>query len=798
MGKHAHPEEGMRRLKDIIKGTHAKPQKKAPHEHLKTAVEGEQERISKLSKIIRRPSRSVMESGNIQDLKAEVESLTAKIKELARKIIEAQGKVLKIESERSSIQSEIDKLRAEEAKVSESIQPHKMAESTLREQAEAYLAQKMEEEILCDDILREYPEAQAEYKKTEKSLKALKASVATVRDEVGRMPDNLTRLDAQVTENLTKITEYEKRLAALDKDIAQAKTTLESSINQQRTLSQDYDRITVEKNNIEEAYNLYDGLDHTILDTEKVRGELTTIAQEITLKQKEIVDNEIRKKELREALEKEDERGRQIRDTLDINIGKIRGTEAKFTVYAELDHAVRELGDLERKVLEDEQKIHQSKEQLKSAQTQSAKAKAEIKAVVEREGDLKKKLGDVLKEKQKLEEELAEISATGSEKLIIELPDVLRQAIQRETEKIGKLGENIEELEKTETEAKKDINRLGDELEKDRREAKAKEKQVVYMKNKLGSAGYSEDQRLIFRKQIDALNLEGKEIEAKISASDLERKRIKSTALKTERQSQKLTDEIKELTKKTEEAKATLIRLEQEMKFSRERKVKAWAGSVPLMRLIYPLKSHMDRILDEKSKLKAELGEAARLQKKTEGDLDSAEKYVEKCRNSLSSLEEDYVQAQSGIQNANKQNTQLRMDKDSVTRQLNDKQEHIPLIEAEEQVLSAKLEELKKRINDLNNTRKQHDKNIRQADSNANKAQKRLEAAREQVKQVEEKIRSYQQKIDSLEAKMAGENTRIIQTLDEKKQFERQMEEFKRQQAITESEIRIISGIYRA
>jgi chromosome segregation ATPase len=279
-------------------------------------------------------------------------------------------------------------------------------------------------------------------------------------------------------------------------------------------------------------------------------------------------------------------------------------------------------------------------------------------------------------------------------------------------------------------------------------------------------------------------------------ASDEERKHLKSKAAKIERQSQKLSEDIAGLKREIEEAQKSSQLMDDELKANRERRIKSWAGNASFMRILYPLKARMDTVLDERSKIKAELEEAQRIQKKAESDLDSSEKYVEKCRNTLTAMEEEYVSAQTQIHALEKQDNDYRADKESLARQLKEEEEHLPFLQAEAASLSEKLEEQKKRLAEKTTQRKQHEKNIRDIESAENTTQTRLESNATQMKQTDEKIKTAAAKSAALTASMTEENTKLIQVMDQKQALDKQLADNKKHQTIIESEISIIAGIY--
>jgi chromosome segregation ATPase len=291
-----------------------------------------------------------------------------------------------------------------------------------------------------------------------------------------------------------------------------------------------------------------------------------------------------------------------------------------------------------------------------------------------------------------------------------------------------------------------------------------------------------------------ALDRQG--LEAKLKSCDSERKHIKSKMVKAERQTQRLLAEIEGLKQKIVNAENELVVKDEELKSNHERKVKAWTGRLTVLRVLYPLKAEMDRILDEKSKIKAELDEAVKVQKIAESDLNSSEKYVGECRNKLSGLEEEYVGLQTKIHAVEKQNAEARINKESLKRQLKDEEEQIPLIEAEANTYSAKVSETKKQLADLDNNKKQHQKNIRGIEGNINRTQKKLGAVLEQIKQTEGNISAVTQRNEMLSNRIADRNTGIIRALDEKQAMEKQLTEHRKQQSVLESEIKIIAGIY--
>jgi len=790
--KHASKEEALKHMSELIRGKASKEKDMA-----KTRTMAfEEGRIEHLASFIKKPPKSLVESGNLPDLRREYAQLKSLTLELASKILDIQNQIGKIEQNRGRVQSELDDQRKGETKLHEALAAQWQVESQANEQLENLKRQRREEEITVGEIDSADRELAGEYKRIQKELKEARDRLTKTKRNIQRIPDRIAKADAEIAENLRKIQDNEKKLATLDKDLTAAKTTLESAITAQRMVALEYDRVSAEKGKIEDAYRLYGEVDDIHARKEKLVKSIEEAKTEIASKEKTSDETEEEKKAVKGLLEREEETQRQIRKDQEGNSTKIRELESKFSVYAELDLATTAVTEANNRVSEEQRELEGVRQKQKDTSDSLAAAKKEIQDLIAKEGHLNKKLEEVLSEKQRLEEDLQEISSSPEEKLIIELPDVLRDAIKKETEKITASQNKITTLEKTEEELKAQAIKSRESVEDSLKVVKAKEKELLYIKNKLGSSGYDEGVRLLLKRQIDSAHMEKKDLEAKIKASDAERKQLKIRGVKAERQGEKTHEELEELKRSINDAKAGLIRLDDELKSNRERRIKSWAGSMSLLRLLYPIKAQMDKILDEKSKIKAELDEAIRIQKKLESDLDSSEKYIQKCRQSLSLTEEDYVGLQMQSRTLEKQNNDLRAEKESLGRQLKDGEEHQPLLDAEAASHNEKIGQIQHQMKEKKEARKLHEKNIRTLDANIGKARKNADAKTIEIKKTEELLSTLTPRIQAASAAYGGENPKILKLLNDKQDMEKQLGGYKRRQAIIESEMKIISGIY--
>jgi chromosome segregation ATPase len=788
----------VRSLADIIKGAGRKPKKARGDDRLLASMDAEDSRIKHIAALIKKPSKSIMESGNLPDLKRELTQLKSKSTELARKILLVQESIKRIEENRNRMKAEIDGLKAQEERLEGVLITQRQGELSIREQLDILERQKQEEEITLGEQDKEYRSIKSEYGKLQKQVKSVKTRLTKAKNKVRRMPDKILKAERTVNDNLNQIAEYERKLSMMDKELATTKLTLESAIGQQRAISKEYDRVTAEKGNIEAVYAIYADADRLVREKEGQRKSIIESKKAISGNKKAIKSLEGEKEKLTAKLARVNDKQKHTKQEIDSKTSKLREIQTKFDIYRELDTAAREFDEIEKKISENLKELAAKANQLKETSQGMADAKNELQKIIEKEGQLKKKLNEVLAEKQKLEEELQDISDLyPKEKLIIELPGVLREAIKKETDNISHAQEKIEQMKKTEEELREGILHDKDADEELRKQVKAKEKHLLYIKNKLGSAGYSEQERQSLKKQLDRITLEQKEFEGKMNAYDLDAKHIKSLIVKVERHKKMVHGEIEGLREEIEKAKSSLVAKDEEMKSNRERKVKAWAGTLSLMRLLYPLKSEMDRIFDEKTKIRAELDEAGRVQARVESQLDEAEQYVGKCRDDVSGLEEEYVGLQTKIHALEKQNSEARIIRESITRQLREQEECIPLIEAEFSSHSTGLQELKGQMAEFSKLKKHNRKNLRGIESNIGRVRRKLNALTGQINDTEERLGQLGERVGGLSDDMGGENTKIIQALDEKQALERQLTEYKRQQSIVESEINIIAGIYK-
>jgi chromosome segregation ATPase len=805
-------EDAIKRMAELIQGSNvrrapaeAEKANEAPRAGPKTklltehALGAEEDRISRIAKLISKPAKSLMETGNLPDLRRELSRLKSEEAQAAAKVLEAHKQVRRVEQGRNTLQSELEGLKAQETKLQEAMASCWKEESQVREQLDAALRQKNEEEIGLQDAEAAIKEIAAEQRKTQKEAKELKESILAARKDVLREPDRITKAEARISENIRKASDNEKRIAMFDKDLATAKAALESAIAAQREVAAEYDRVSSEKTAVEDAYKLHSTVDEIEAEKEKLERSCGEFRAQIAEKKKAQEELELDRKAVKYSMDAEEEDLKQTKKSLEAAQSRMRGLETKFSVYAELDSAAREVNAAEAKMASDMQALQENSAEQKAAADGIESGKQELTGIIAKENLLKKKLEEVLSEKQRLEDDLKEISDSPTqERLIIELPDVLREAIKKETEKITAAQEKIEAFEKKGAQLRQEAAKLAERQENGSKLQKLKERQLIFIREKLGSSGYSDAERLTIKKQMDAAIAEKKDLEARILASDAERKRLKSQLAKTDRTYNKVKSDIQTLEKKIEDARIKALQLDDEVKSNREHRIKAWAGSASALRILYPVKNIVDSFLDEKSRLKAELDAADRAQKKAEADLEAAEKFVERCRTAQTTIEEEYVRLQTENHALEKENNQLRAEKESLARRLKEDTERIPLMDAEAASQAARMTELKNQAAEKASLKKQHERGIRASEANITKIQKKLETASAQLKQAEEKVTASSKKAEAISAAISGENTKILRALDEKQTLEKQAAEYKRQETVIESEMRIIAGIYDA
>jgi chromosome segregation ATPase len=531
------------------------------------ALVSEEHKIEHLTQLIKAPPKSLMDSGNLPDLRRELAQAKSASMELASKIIEIQSQIRRIEQGRAKITADIDLLKAEETKLHETLAQKWDEQAKANEQLDSIRRQRHEEEIAIVDVDAAYNILNDEFIQTQNYVKESRTRLEKSQKNVKKLPDRINNADVTTVDNNRKISELEKRLSTMDKELAGSKAALEAAITSQRAVTQEYDRISSEKSRIDEAYALYDNIDKIVVERQRTAKSIEEAEKAILEREKALEELEEEKKTLKASLEAEEENQKTLHKELDANSSKTRSLDSKFTVYAELDNAAKDANEANLRLAEDEKQALDKNEKIRETQASTEKAKKELQELIRKEDQLKKKLEEVLHEKQRLEEDLQEISGdTQQEKLIIELPDVLRDAIKKETEKISRAQQTIEALEKTEKDLREEVIKLRDKTEDDQKSLKLKEKQLVYIKNKLTSSGYDEGERLILKRDLDSTQLERKETEAKIAASDAERKQLKSKLAKAERQTQKTKDEIEALHQQITDSHAETLRLDEETK----------------------------------------------------------------------------------------------------------------------------------------------------------------------------------------------------------------------------------------
>jgi chromosome segregation ATPase len=139
----------------------------------------------------------------------------------------------------------------------------------------------------------------------------------------------------------------------------------------------------------------------------------------------------------------------------------------------------------------------------------------------------------------------------------------------------------------------------------------------------------------------------------------------------------------------------------------------------------------------------------------------------------------------------------VKASKESLSRNLKAEQESIPFIEAEVSAVASKLASLKEQIAQKSETRKRHERSLREILTRLAKAKKAFESFQAQLRKTQDEVNQIVQKISENNQALAQESTKIMAIMNEKKENEKKLVEYKQRQTIIESEINVILKIYR-
>jgi chromosome segregation ATPase len=769
--------------------------KEKPYSTLKVA----QTRIDYLSSMMRKPQKSLMESGNLPDLRKELEKVKAKLAELEAKLPEHDGKIRRIGEEKDKFTAEIDALKKEETRIQETLVTQWRQESEVRNQLSDLTNQKRQEEAAikgCDSDCR-HLESEAE--RLRREYKDAQARLAQAGDSAKTLPDKISRADTAVSENLTMVSEYDRRIGEIDREISAARGALDAAMTLERDASKEYEKVTADKNRTEAVFLLHDNIDRLLAEKDSVAKSVEEASKQLYDKQSILTAPAGEKKAIDDALAQEAERQRQLRRQLEESAEKISAIGAKFAKYGEVDAAAQELKAANDKVEESIQELAKAADKLKDTSWAINQAKKDLTSLNAKEDQLKRKLQEVLDEKQHIEEELQSLSDApfDQDKLSIELPDVLREAIKKETERITAAQEKIKTLEKAEHELAEQVIKLREPVENNQKKVKAKEEALTRAQERLGLDGQDSAERQAFERELAAAKAQKAEIEAKIAQSEEAKRGLQAKMGGIGDKNRALMDEADTLKQKITYGKARLTDIDLELKSAYERKAASWAPGTPALRAIYPLKAQMDRVLGEKNRVKAELDRAMGVKRKVEYDMETAEKDTEKLKSRIKSLQDEQATLRIQIRSLEKQNSDRTAEKQTLIRQLEDAKAGISPLTLELETYQPKLDEIKNKISDKAAAKRQQERNIRSIEAEAAKAKIKLEAADAAIAQTEDRIASLRKKLGQITTASDAKNTLIIKALNEKHDLDAQIQQYKGRQSIIESEMKVIMNIYK-
>ena len=762
-------------------------------------LSNQNERISHLQNMIRKPQKKVMEAGNMLDLKRELSDLRQSARQTAKKLVELQAKIRKFEESQSQMSKEHD--MAQQACLSAK-KELLAAQSRMQEHQkimESLSSARLEQQISLEDADSQIETAQKESADFEAELKSLKSDIRKRKNQLKSIPKKMAGTEAEISKNITLISSYEKRILTLDKHAYDAKKRLEQTINQARQTSAEYDRLSQEKSLIEDVYLIFEEYDFSLLKMQKLDSDIMQAKMQVASNERNLRHEQTGLASIEQNIRSEENRLENLLNSQKNMENDLRELEAKFEIFKQLDDAARELANSRQALEKDSQNLDESIRKSASLSAESAKRRDELSRLLSKESELRSKLTDVLNEKKKLEDEISLLSGdegTPVQKLVIELPNALRQAIKRESDRIQDLQKTIKDIEEARKSSKLERERLEDIRSKNEKQARLCEKQLLYIKKKLESAGYTDAQRASAKSKLDKAHLDIRQNAASVSNLKSSIKSLKSARLRAKRQVNKTLNDIGKKKAELLSLKSQKTKLKERADALRQRKARLWSSGIFIMGLLYPIKEMMEPILNEKTKLLAELDESKRLCEKAEADMQSAESSIENARAEVSEIEQEYVGLQAKTHEAENKNKELRLMIESHQRQLSDTKQEIPLFESRARELEQDISLNRERISRARARRREHQRMLRDAESRMEKENIKAKKIKKEIMECERQSRLADKKRDRVKERLDRQNTRLIRLLDEKNTVQKSLEEFKSQQSILESEIGVIAGIY--
>jgi len=777
----------------VTKKDSGRGKKSKAHEALK-AAEG---RIEFLAGLMRKPPKVLMESGNLPDLRRELVKARAKALELEGRLADFDNKMAQVEEEKSKLNQEADGLKRQDGKHQETLVSQWKLESEARQVYDACMSQVREEEASLRAADSEYGALESEAKNLERQLRESQARYQSAEDNMKSLPDRISRCDSAVTENDTMIADYERKINVLEKEAAARRAALESSKASSAQAMKAYEKAKAERERVEAEYAARDSVDQLLSEKDSLIKSQDELSRKLTDMDTLLGGPSAQKKALENQLAFEDEAVKQLKRSFEDAEYKIKDSESKLKAYSEVDSAENELKEAQDKYTKTMEELAASADKLKEASWDINQSKRDLQGLIGKEEQLKRNLDEVLVEKQKLEEELKSLSdnSLSSESPVIELPDVLRDAIRKETDRITAHQDRIRQLERTEHELAEQVIRLKEEAEKDQKDIKAKEKRFQSVRERMAVAGLGDNERFAMHRQLEILRQDQTELRSKMSRSDEEKRILMSQMSALDKENEKLREAAEEIRQKSAYAKARLIEIDSKLKDVNDAKMASWAGGSPL-RMIYPLKAQMDRILGEKSRLRGELDKVAAQERRAKDEVDSIKAAAERISGEISSMtgEGDGLRAQ--ISSLARQSMERKAEKQSLDRQLSEDRERMPAHTADSESGASRLRELQGLFGGKRDAKAEHERKLKGLAAQAERAKARVDAADLAIKATEEKISSNNKRIQHLSGLSSSKNTALIKLLNDKHKVEEEMAEYKKRQSVIESEMRVISGIY--
>ncbi len=767
--------------------------KSKAHEALK-AAEG---RIEFLAGLMRKPPKVLMESGNLPDLRRELVKAKSKALELEGRLADFDHKMAQVEEEKGKLNQEAEGLKRQDGKHQETLVSHWKLESEAKQAYDACMAQVREEEASLRAAESEYGALESEAKDLERQLRESQARYQSAGGNLKSLPDRISRCDSAVAENDTMTADCERKITVLEKEAAARKSALESSKASLAQAMKAYEKAKAERERVEAEYAARDNIDGLLSEKESLTKSQDEISRKLTDMDALLGGPSAQKKALENQIAFEDEAVKQVKRSFEDTEYRIKDAESKLKAYSEVDSAENELKEAQAKYVKTMEELAASADKLKEASWDINQSKRDLQGLIAKEEHLKRNLDEVLAEKQKLEEELKSLSDNpmSSDSPVIELPDVLREAIRKETDRITAGQDRIRQLERSEHELAEQVIRLKEEAERDQKDIKAKEKRFQSVRERMAVSGLGDNERFAMHRQLEVLRQDQNELRSKVSRSDEEKRILMSQMSALDKENETLREAAEELRQKSAYNQARLAEIDSKLKDVNEAKMASWAGGSPL-RVIYPLKVQMDRVLGEKSRLRGELDKASAHERRAKDEADSINAAAERITGEIASMAAEVEGLRAQVSSLSRQSMERKAEKQSLERQLAEDRDRMPAYTADSESGASRLRELQGQLAAKREAKAEHERKLKGLAAQAERAKARVAAADHAIKSTEEKIASNNKRIQHLSGLSSSKNTALIKLLNDKHKVEEEIAEYKKRQSVIESEMRVISEIY--